>query len=73
MANRNLNGGVNSFEDWSLFLPKYRRIIGDLYHKAGEQDSSVEMGDRKIPATLDLRTLNLSKSVMKQHKSNGNK
>jgi len=47
----------------SLFLPKYQRIIEDLYTKAREQNERSNIEMQNIPTIEDLNRLDPSKNV----------
>lgn len=47
----------------SLFLPKYQRIIEELYTKAREQNDQSNIEIQKIPTIEDLNRLDLSRNV----------
>ncbi len=47
----------------SLFLPKYQRIIENLYNKAREQNKQSNIEIQDIPTLEDLNRLDLSKNI----------
>jgi hypothetical protein len=47
----------------SLFLPKYQRIIEDLYTKAREQNERSNIEMQNIPTIEDLNRLDQSKNI----------
>jgi hypothetical protein len=47
----------------SLFLPKYQRIIEDLYTKAREQNERSDIEMQNIPTIEDLNRLDPSKNI----------
>ncbi len=72
MQFRDFNYGNKVFDEWCLFLPKYRRIISNLYNDAKKNYSSTHVENQEIPTLQNLSQLNISKNVMKKFKLRDN-